>query len=154
MPFPIQIEEKLFASCLAKQSKLKALFDSLPTPESKYQKIINLGRALPSLEEKFKTPENLVEGCQSEVYLHAVSKEGCVSFTVSSDALISNGLAALLIAVYGGELPEVILKCPAYFIEELGLHATLSPGRSNGLSSIYLKMKKEALKLFLIKNKN
>jgi cysteine desulfuration protein SufE len=90
----------------------------------------------------------IVNGCQSIVYLRSFLHDGHLFFQAESEALISSGLAYLLIAVYNGELPEVILKCLPVFIDELGISASLTPGRSNGLASIYLRMKQDAINSF------
>ncbi|QZA58573.1 SufE family protein [Candidatus Rhabdochlamydia porcellionis] len=142
-----------FESCLCKQSLIKKIFDSYITPEEKYQKIIELGKTLPPYPSLDKTPEYLVKGCQSTMYLRSYLKDAKMYFEAYSEALISSGLAALLLSVYQGEFPEVILKCPPLFLEEIGLYAALSPSRSNGLSSLFLRMKQESLKA-LTKNAN
>lgn len=139
----------MFDSCIAKQNMIKELLTACPTEESKYAKIIELGRELPKLADEHKTPSNLVKGCQSQMYLHAYLSDNSVIFEAESDALISAGLAALLIRVYSGEDPEVILKYPATFLEELGISASLSPNRANGLYSMHLQMKQEALRLLM-----
>ncbi len=139
-----------FESCLAKQAQLKKLFRPLTTSEQKYQQIIELGKSLPSYPEEAKLPDKLVKGCQSLMYLNSsLSAEGKVIFEADSEALISKGLAALLIRIYSDERPEVILTCPPSLLDELGIYASLSPSRSNGLAGLYLRMKQEALK-FLI----
>ena len=135
-----------FESCLHKQTLAKKIFDSCTTPEEKYQKIIELGKRLAPYPSINKTPEYLVKGCQSTMYLYSYLKEAKMHFKIYSEALISAGLAALLLSVYQEESPEVILKCPPLFLEEIGLHAALSPSRSNGLLSLFLRMKQEALK--------
>lgn len=140
----------MFKSCLKKQEALLKLFADLPSEEMKYQKIIELGRSQLPLPEEHKISENVVLGCQSTMYLYAFLKEGKVFFQTSSDALISAGLAAILIAVYSGETPETILKCPPDYLEKLGIHASLTPSRSNGLYSIHLRMKQDALKFLII----
>lgn len=137
---------RTFENCLHKQRLAKKIFEACITPEEKYQKIIELGRNLPPYPSLDKTPERLVKGCQSVMYLSSHLKDDKVYFKVYSEALISAGLAALLLLVYQEEFPEVILKCPPLFLEEIGLHLALSPGRSNGLSSLFLSMKQEALK--------
>lgn len=139
----------MYQSCLEKQEQVKTAFSSCRSEEEKYQKIIILGRALPPLP--LKTAENLVKGCQSAMYLKSWIEEGKVYFAAESDALISAGLAAILIQVYAGETPEVILKCPPKYLEELGISASLTPSRANGLYSIHLRMKQDALK-FLIQH--
>ncbi|MGZ6329764.1 MAG: SufE family protein [Parachlamydiaceae bacterium] len=143
----------MFESCLRKQNEIKALFVSCKTEEERYKKIIELGRQVHPLDHQFKVPENIVPGCQSTMYLRAYLDEGNVVFEVDSDALISLGLAVLLLKVYSGEPSEVILKCPPTYLEELGISASLTPSRSNGLYSIHLRMKQEALKLLLEREK-
>jgi cysteine desulfuration protein SufE len=136
----------MFTSCLAKQAALKKEFQDLATPEQRYQKLIEMGRLLPLLASEHKTEKNIVSGCQSILYLHSSGTLGHMHFTVSSEALISAGLASILIAVYNGETAETVLKCPPTFIEECGIYSSLSPSRSNGLASMYLRMKQDALK--------
>lgn len=144
------IDDTHLTACLEKQRKVKFLFDGCVTAEQKYQKIIELGRQLPPYPAELKTPERLVKGCQSAMYLHSQLVDGKVQFRAFSEALISAGLAALLIAVYCDEPPETILTCPLHLLEELGIDGTLSPGRSNGLASLFQRMKKDALN-FLVK---
>lgn len=136
-------------TCLAKQEKIKDLFDSCQSQESKYEKIIEIGREHPALSAQYKIPENIVKGCQSTVYLRSYLESGVVIFEAESDALISAGLAALLVQVYSGESPETILKCPPAYLSELGITASLTPSRANGLHSIHLRMKQDALKWIL-----
>lgn len=132
--------------CIAKQDTVRRDFHELRSEEEKYEKIIQLGRESPSLDEAYKTEENIVTGCQSQMYLHSFLKDGKVYFQADSNALISAGLAALLISVYSGESPETILMCPPDYLEDLGISTSLTPSRANGLYSVHLKMKKEALK--------
>ena len=139
----------MFESCLAKQSEIKDLFSSCANDEAKYAQIIELGKKLPRLPLAHKIKENLVRGCQSTMYLHSYLNDGAVFFEAESDALVSAGLAALLVQVYNGESPEVILKCPPRYLEELGLSSSLTPNRANGLYSIHLRMKQDALKLLV-----
>lgn len=139
----------MFESCLKKQNQVKEIFLSCPSEEAKYEKIIELGRQQAPLAEMYKVPENLVKGCQSQVYLHSYWSEDKIVFESESDALISAGLASLLIKVYSGETPEVILKCPANYLDELGISASLTPNRANGLYSMHLRMKQEALKMLV-----
>lgn len=127
---------------------LKKIFAPLST-ESRYKTLIEMGKNLPPFPKEWKTPERIVQGCQSTLYLHSHLENGEIFFEAAADALISAGLAALLIAVYSGEAPETILKCPPDFIKELGLAASLSPNRSNGLANIHLRMKQEALNFLL-----
>lgn len=139
----------MFESCMAKQAAIKSIFENLTTSEGKYEKIIEFGKNLPKLNDQFKTSEHLVSGCQSQTYLIASKENDLVYFEIASDALISAGLAALLLNVYSGESAETILKCPPTFVDDIGISASLSPSRANGLYSIHLRMKQEALKLLL-----
>ncbi|MBA3957877.1 MAG: SufE family protein [Parachlamydiaceae bacterium] len=141
----------MFETCLQKQRRLLALFDNCLHEEAKYQKIIELGRQLPTMDGAQKIPANIVPGCQSTMYLHSKLDNGVVVFTASSDALISAGLAAVLIAVYNEETPDTILKCPPDFLDSLGIRASLTPSRANGLYSIHLRMKQDALKHLIVK---
>ncbi|NGX58986.1 MAG: Cysteine desulfuration protein SufE [Chlamydiae bacterium] len=126
-------------------STVKNLFKNCFTPENLYQKIIALGRELPPIDSGYKTPENIVKGCQSIVYLHTEMRENKLFFSAFSDALISAGLAALLLKAYNGETPETILQNPPTFLGDLQIHTSLTPGRSNGLASMFLRMQKDAL---------
>lgn len=133
-----------------KEAFLKKKFTPLST-EERYKLLIDMGRSLSPYPFEFKTAEHIVPGCQSLLYLHAICKNGHLVFEAHSDALISAGLAAFLIALYSDQAPEVVLKRPPTLIAELGLAASLSPNRSNGLANIHLRMKQEALKTFITK---
>ena len=133
-----------------KQNEIRSLFSSLSSVEEKYQKVIELGKVQPELDPSEKIPENIVEGCQSTLYLVTRFSGGKVTFQTEADALISSGLGVLLERVYSGEAPEIILKCPPTYLEELGIAQSLTPSRANGLASIYLRMKQEALKCFVL----
>jgi cysteine desulfuration protein SufE len=141
----------MFQSCLEKQASIKELFKDCQTPEMKYQKIIELGRSQKHLDPKDKVETNLVKGCQSQMFLCSCLCGDKVIFNAESDALISSGLAALLCSVYSNESPEAILKCPPTYLDELGISASLSPNRANGLYSLHLRMKQDALKLCMEK---
>jgi cysteine desulfuration protein SufE len=144
--------EKPFISCLAKQSALAARFAPLADAQKRYELLIEMGRALnQKAKREIALPQHLVHGCQSEVYVRANLMDGKVFFDTFCEALISSGLLALLLAIFEGESPETILTCPPSCLENLGIQASLSPGRSNGLASIYLKMKQEALQLLVKK---
>ena len=99
----------------------------------KYQMLIELGNNLEPLEEKYKTPQNIIEGCQSRVWLQADYNDGIVHFSGESDAVIVKGLVSLLIQVLSDHTPDEILNSELYFIEQIGLREHLSPTRSNGL---------------------
>src|SRR5438105_4779002 len=116
-------------TCIEKQLEIKKIFLACSTPESRYEKIIELGRHLETYPEKFKLKENLVGGCQSVMYLHAWLEEDKIRFYAHSEALISAGLAALLLFVYDGQSPETLFTAPPHFLEELGIASSLSPGR-------------------------
>lgn len=111
----------------------------------KYALLIDLGNSLKPLDEKDKTPENLIEGCQSRVWLQADYVDGKVMFRAESDAVIVKGIVALLIEVLSGHTPNEILNTPLYFIEKIGLTEHLSPTRSNGLVSMVKQMRLYAL---------
>ena len=117
--------------------------------EERYSVLIKMGRELPSYPHELKTPDKIVPGCQSILYLHASLKDGKVLFQAASDALISAGLAALLLSVYNGETAQTILTTPPDFITKLHITASLSPNRSNGLAQIHLRMKQLALSFLL-----
>ena len=111
----------------------------------KYALLIDMGNALPPLEEKYKTESNLIAGCQSRVWLHAEYTEGKVCFQAESDALIVKGIVSLLINVLSGHSPKDILEADLYFIEKIGLKDHLSPTRSNGLVALLKQMRMYAL---------
>lgn len=138
-------------SCRCKQQALIQLFASCSSSQKKYEKIIELGRALPPYSDSLKTEDRLVRGCQSQMYLETSLTEGKIHFQCYSEALISAGLAALLIAAYQDEPPEAILSYPPDFLETIGIHAALSPSRSNGLASLFLRMKQSALNFLVVK---
>lgn len=138
-------------SCIEKQNQMTALFTACLTEDEKYKKIIEMGRKLPKLEAAYKVPENIVKGCQSIMYLRSYIKEGRVYFEADSEALISAGLASILIYVYNSETPETILTCPPAFLDGLGINASLTPSRASGLYSVHMRMKQDALKFLTTK---
>lgn len=111
----------------------------------KYQMLIDLGNELDGLDAEYKNEQNLIDGCQSRVWLQCDIKDGKLVFTADSDALITKGIIALLIRVVSGHTPKEILDTDLYFIERIGLHQQLSPTRSNGLLSMVKKIKAYAL---------
>lgn len=111
----------------------------------KYQLLIDLGNELPPLDKKYKTEQNLIDGCQSNVWLQADYADGRVVFQAESDALIVKGLVSLLLRVLSGHTPQEIIDADLYFIEKIGLNAHLSPTRSNGLAAMLKQMKMYAL---------
>lgn len=120
----------------------------------RYGYIIDLGNQLPPIDEKFKTPKYLIEGCQSRVWINAeLSDDGKVKFEADSDAIIVKGIIALLIKVLNDQKPEDILNSDLYFIDRIGLSEHLSPTRSNGLLAMVKQMKAFALAFSLSQNK-
>lgn len=111
----------------------------------KYALLIDLGNSLPPLEEKYKTESNLIEGCQSRVWLQADYEDGKILFKGESDAVIVKGIVSLLINVISGHTPQEILDTDLYFIEKIGLKEHLSPTRSNGLVAMVKQMRMYAL---------
>lgn len=111
----------------------------------RYAYIIDLGNALPPIDEKFKTPQHLIEGCQSRVWLNAELIDGRIHYTADSDAIIVKGIISLLIKVLNDHTPREILDTDLYFIDRIGLSQHLSPTRSNGLLAMVKQMKMYAL---------
>lgn len=111
----------------------------------KYAYIIELGNTLAPIDEKYKTPSNIIEGCQSRVWLNAELKDGKIIFEADSDAIIVKGIISLLIRVLSGHTPQEILDSDLYFIKKIGLQEHLSPTRSNGLLSMIKQMRMYAL---------
>ena len=111
----------------------------------RYQLLIDLGGDQEPLSEEYKTDNNLIEGCQSRVWLQADLVDGKVQFRAESDALIVKGIVSLLIKVYSGHTPDEILEVEPYFVEAIGLKEHLSPTRSNGLLAMIKQMRLYAL---------
>ena len=111
----------------------------------KYQLLIDLGNEQEPLEEKYKTEQNLIDGCQRRVWLQADFEEGKIHFKAESDALIVKGIVTLLIRVLSDHTPQEILDADLYFIDEIGLKEHLSPTRSNGLVAMVKQMRVYAL---------
>ena len=111
----------------------------------KYQMLIDLGNDLEPLDEQYKTEQNLIEGCQSRVWLQCDVVDGRLHFSADSDALIVKGIIALLIRVLNDHTPDEILGTELYFIDQIGLKDHLSPTRSNGLLSMVKQIRMYAL---------
>jgi cysteine desulfuration protein SufE len=107
----------------------------------KYNYLIELGKTLPVIDEKYKTDQYLITGCQSKVWLYASLREGNVMFSGDSDAIITKGIVNLLIQVLTNHTPEEIIQAKLDFIDQIGLKEHLSPTRSNGLSAMIKQMK-------------
>lgn len=111
----------------------------------RYEYLIELGKSLPLIDEKYKTDSYLIKGCQSKVWLYADYSNGKVIYTADSDAIITKGIVALLIRVFSGQTPQNIVNANTDFIDKIGLKEHLSPTRANGLVSMLEQMKRYAL---------
>ncbi|MDY6000025.1 MAG: SufE family protein [Candidatus Limisoma sp.] len=120
-------------------------FSGLTDWMDKYALIIDMGNSLPPIDERHKTPENLIEGCQSRVWVAAEYVDGRIDFTADSDAIIVKGIISMLLRVLSHQTPSDILDADLYFIDEIGLREHLSPTRSNGLLAMVKQIKMYAL---------
>lgn len=111
----------------------------------KYALLIDLGNSLEALDDKQKTPQNIIEGCQSRVWLDAEMNDGIITYKGESDAVLVKGIVSLLIHVLSGHTPDEIINTELYFIDAIGLKEHLSPTRSNGLVAMVKQMKLYAL---------
>ena len=127
------------------QEEIIEEFAGLDDWMDKYQLLIDLGNELTPLDERYKTEQNLIDGCQSRVWLQADYENGQIHFTAESDALIVKGIVSLLIRVLSDHTPQEILDADLYFIEEIGLKEHLSPTRSNGLVAMVKQIRAYAL---------
>ena len=127
------------------QDQIIAEFSVFDDWMDKYSLLIDMGTELPPLDAKYKTRNNLIEGCQSRVWLQSDQIEGKIIFLGDSDAVIVKGIVSLLIRVLSGHTPDEILSSNLYFIDAIGLKEHLSPTRSNGLVAMLKQMKMYAL---------
>lgn len=127
------------------QNEIIEEFSEVDDWMDRYAMIIDLGNQLPAIDPQYKTPEHLIEGCQSRVWLNAEQRDGKVYYTADSDAIIVRGIIALLIKVLNGHSPREILDAKLYFIDRIGLAENLSPTRSNGLTAMVKQMHLYAL---------
>jgi cysteine desulfuration protein SufE len=111
----------------------------------RYEYIIELGKGLPLIDEKFKTEENIIKGCQSKVWVHGEQNEDKIVFTADSDAILTKGIIAILIRAFSNQKATDILEANTDFIDEIGLKEHLSPTRANGLVSMIKQIKMYAL---------
>ena len=111
----------------------------------RYEHMIDLGKSLPLIKEKYKTDDNIIKGCQSKVWMHAELDEKKLIFTADSDAIITKGIIAILIRVFSKQHPDEILNADTKFIDQIGLKEHLSPTRANGLVSMIKQIKMYAL---------
>ena len=129
-----------------KQEEIIEEFSAFDDWMDRYQLLIDLGSEQPPLADEYKTDSNLIEGCQSRVWLQAdLMPDGTVRFLAESDALIVKGIVSLLVKVYSGHTPDDILANEPYFVEAIGLKEHLSPTRSNGLVAMIKQMRMYAL---------
>lgn len=127
------------------QDEVIEVFSDFDDWMDKYQLLIDLGNELPPLDERYKTESNLIDGCQSRVWLQADCHDGVMELQAESDALIVKGIIALLIKVLNHQKPEEVLNADLYFIERIGLKDHLSPTRSNGLLAMVKQIRMYAL---------
>ena len=127
------------------QEEIIAEFEQFGDWMEKYNYLIEISKDLEPLDTKFKTPDNVIHGCQSRVWLVADIQDDKLVFKADSDAIITKGIIALLIKVLSGQKPEVVMNADLYFIDQIGLRQNLSPTRSNGLLSMVKQMKMYAL---------
>jgi cysteine desulfuration protein SufE len=111
----------------------------------RYEYIIDLGKGLPLIDDKYKIEENIIKGCQSKVWVHGEEQNGKIIFTADSDAILTKGIIAILIRSFSNQSPEAILEANTNFIDEIGLKEHLSPTRANGLVSMIKQLKMYAL---------
>ena len=134
------------------QDEIIAEFSDFDDWMDRYQMLIDMGSEQEPLEEKYKTEQNLIDGCQSRVWLQADMVDGKLQFRAESDALIVKGIVALLVRVLTDHTPQEILDADLYFIDRIGLREHLSPTRSNGLGAMLKQMKMYALAFKTIDN--
>lgn len=127
------------------QDEIVEEFSAFDDWMDKYQLLIDLGNEQEPLDERYKTEQNLIDGCQSRVWLQADYRDGLIEFQAESDALIVKGIIALLIRVLNRHTPQEILDAELYFIDRIGLHEHLSPTRSNGLLAMIKRIKAYAV---------
>ena len=128
-----------------KQEEILKEFDLFEDWMGKYEYIIELGKTLPMIDNKHKTDNNLIKGCQSRVWLHADEQDGKILYSADSDAIITKGIVAILIRVLSNQTAEEIVKADLAFIDEIGLKEQLSQTRANGLVSMIKEIKLYAL---------
>lgn len=128
-----------------KQDQIIEEFNQFDDWMDKYSLLIDLGNTLEPVEESDKVPQNIIEGCQSRVWLTAEYNDGIITYKGESDAILVKGIVSLLIQVLSGHSPDEILNTDLYFIEKIGLREHLSPTRSNGLLAMMKQMRLYAL---------
>lgn len=127
------------------QDEIIEEFEGFTDWMDRYAYIIDMGNAVPPLDERYKTADNIIEGCQSRVWLQADYADGVITFQADSDAIIVKGIISMLVRTLSGRAPQEILDAELYFIEKIGLHEHLSPTRSNGLLAMIKQIRTYAL---------
>ena len=127
------------------QDQIISEFGAFDDWMDRYNYLIEMGKNCPLIDEKYKTKNFLISGCQSRVWLHAAMRDGKIVFTAESDAVITKGIVNLLIRVFSNQTPDDIIDADVSFIDKIGLKEHLSPTRSNGLMSMIKQMKLYAL---------
>ncbi len=128
-----------------RQEELIEEFSAFDDWMDKYALMIDMGNSLAPLDEAYRTDQNLIEGCQSKVWLHAAYEDGKVNYYADGDAVIVKGLVSMMVGVLSGNTPQEILDTELYFIDTIGMSQHLSPTRSNGLLAMIKQMKLYAL---------
>ena len=126
------------------QDKIIEEFSKLNDWFDKYEYLIDLGKSLEPLDEKLKSEENSISGCQSKVWFKAEIRDERIHYLADSDSLITKGMISLLLRVLNNQYPEDIINSDLYFIDKIGLNSNLSPSRANGLMSIVKQIKSSA----------
>ncbi|WP_010177877.1 SufE family protein [Aquimarina agarilytica] len=127
------------------QEEIVSEFEMFDDWMQRYEYMIDLGKDLPLIDEKYKTDKNIIKGCQSKVWVHAELKGDQLNFTADSDAIITKGIIAILIRTFSGQHPSAIIDADTDFIDQIGLKEHLSPTRANGLVSMIKQLKMYAV---------
>ncbi len=127
------------------QDEIIEEFEGFTDWMDRYAYIIDMGNAVPPLDERYKTADNIIEGCQSRVWLQADYDGKVITFQADSDAIIVKGIISMLLRVLNGRTPQEVLDADLYFIDKIGLHEHLSPTRSNGLLAMIKQIRTYAL---------
>ena len=123
------------------QNEIVDEFNMFDSWMEKYEYLIDLGKNIPKISSENKTDDNIIKGCQSKVWLHAIEDNGKVNFFADSDAIITKGIISLLIRTFSGQKPQDIIESDLDFIDKIGLRQHLSPNRANGLNNMIKKIK-------------
>ncbi len=127
------------------QEEIVSEFEMFDDWMQRYEYMIDLGKDLPLIDEKYKTDKNIIKGCQSKVWVHAELEGDQLNFTADSDAIITKGIIAILIRTFSGQHPSAIIDADTNFIDQIGLKEHLSPTRANGLVSMIKQLKMYAV---------